>query len=94
MIDYGTISGEAFQDVLDAWARSVTNGGHMTMPDYRTLSGADFQREVGDDVDKWADAAMISAEDAGYKIDRDWLRSLLDDAMEAARKGSIREVIR
>ena len=61
-------------------------------PDYRTLSGADFQREVGDDVDKWTDAAMISAEDAGYKIDRDWLRSLLDDAMEAARKGSIRGV--
>ena len=62
-------------------------------PDYRTLSGAEFQREVGDDVDKWADAAMISAEDAGYKIDRDWLRSLLDDAMEAARKGSIRVVL-
>ena len=64
------------------------------MPDYRTLSGAEFQREVRDDPDKWADAAMISAEDAGYKLDRDWLRSLLEDAMEAARKGSIREVIK
>ena len=63
------------------------------MPDYRTLSGADFQREVGDDVDKWTDAAMIAAEDAGYKLDRDWLRSLLEDAMEAARKGSIRVVL-
>ena len=63
------------------------------MTDYRTLSGAAFQREVGADPDKWADAAMIAAEDLGYKIERDWIRSLLADAMEAARKGSIREVI-
>jgi hypothetical protein len=61
--------------------------------DYRSLSGAAFQREVGTDPDKWADVAMIAAEDLGYKIDHDWLRSLLADAMEAARKGSIREVI-
>ena len=64
------------------------------MTDYRTLSGAEFQREVGTDPDKWADAAMIAAEDLGYKIERDWIRSLLADAMEAARKGSIREVIK
>ena len=64
------------------------------MTDYRSLSGAEFQRDVRDDPDKWADAAMIAAEDLGYKIDRDWIRSLLADAMEAARKGSIREVIR
>jgi len=64
------------------------------MTDYRTLSGAAFQREVGTDPDKWADAAMIAAEDLGYKIERDWIRSLLADAMEAARKGSIREVIK
>jgi hypothetical protein len=63
------------------------------MTDYRTLSGAEFQRTVRDDPDKWADAAMIAAEDLGYKIDHDWLRSLLADAMEAARKGSIRGVI-
>jgi len=63
------------------------------MTDYRALSGAAFQREVGTDPDKWADAAMIAAEDLGYKIERDWIRSLLADAMEAARKGSIREVI-
>ena len=69
-------------------------GAECETPNFLEMSGADFQREVGDDVDKWADAAMISAEDAGYKIDRDWLRSLLDDAMEAARKGSIREVIK
>ena len=64
------------------------------MTDYRTLSGAEFQRSVRDDPDKWADAAMIAAEDLGYKIERDWIRSLLADAMEAARKGSIREVLK
>jgi hypothetical protein len=63
------------------------------MTDIRTLSGAEFQRSVRDDPDKWADAAMVVAEDMGYKIDRDWLRSLLADAMEAASKNSIREVI-
>ena len=64
------------------------------MTNIRTLSGAEFQRAVGTDVDKWADAAMVAAEDLGFKIDRDWIRSLLADAMEAAREGSIREVIR
>jgi hypothetical protein len=64
------------------------------MTDIRTLSGAQFQREVGTDPEKWADAAMVAAEDMGYKIEREWLRSLLADAMAAARDGSIREVIR
>ena len=63
------------------------------MTDYRSLSGPEFQRAVRDDPDKWADAAMIAAEDLGYKIDRDWLRDLLADAMETARKNSIRNVI-
>ena len=58
------------------------------MTDYRTLSGADFQREVGDDVDKWADAAMISAEDAGYKVDREsGCALLLDDAHGSGPQG-------
>ena len=63
------------------------------MTDYRSLSGAEFQREVGDDPDKWADAAMAAAQDLGFKIERDWIRSLLADAMEVARQSSIREVI-
>jgi hypothetical protein len=63
------------------------------MTDHATMTGAEFQRTMRDDPDKWADAAMIAAEDLGYKIERDWLRSLLADAMEAARKGSIRKVI-
>ena len=64
------------------------------MADYRsTMSGAEFQREVGTDPDKWADAAMVAAEDLGYKIEFDWIRLLLADAMDAARKGSIRGVI-
>ncbi len=64
------------------------------MTGYRSLSGAAFQRAVRDDPDKWADAAMIAAEDLGYRIDRDWLRDLLADAMETARKHSIREVLK
>ena len=52
---------------------------------YGTLSGAAFQREVGADVDKWTDAAMESAIEHEFKLTRDWLRSLLSDAMEAAR---------
>jgi hypothetical protein len=64
-----------------------------SVTDYRSLSGAEFQRAVRDDPDQWADAAMIAAEDLGYKIDRDWIRSLLADAMETARKHSIRNVI-
>ena len=64
------------------------------MTDYRTLSGAAFQREVGADPDKWADAAMIWVEKLGYKVDRDWLRDLLADAMETASKNSIREVLK
>jgi hypothetical protein len=57
------------------------------------MSGAEFQRAMGDDADKWADAAMAAAEDLGYKLDRDWLRSLLSDAMDAARKNPISEVV-
>ena len=64
------------------------------MTDYRTLSGAAFQREVGTDPDKWADAAMIWVEKLSYKVDRDWLRDLLADAMETASKNSIREVLK
>jgi hypothetical protein len=65
----------------------------MTL-NFLEMSGAEFQRSVRDDPDKWADAAMVAAEDMGYKIEREWLRSLLADAMAAAREGSIREVIR
>jgi hypothetical protein len=64
----------------------------MTL-NFLEMSGAEFQREVGDDPDKWADAAMAAAQDLGFKIERDWLRSLLADAMEVARQSSIREVI-
>jgi len=64
------------------------------LTDYRTLSGAAFQREVGTDPDKWADAAMIAAEDLGYKIDRDWLRDLLADALDTASRHSMREVLK
>jgi len=64
------------------------------MTDIRTLSGAAFMRAVGTDVDKWTDAAMAAAEDLGFTVEREWLRSLLADAMDAASKNAIREVIR
>ena len=64
------------------------------MTDYRTLSGAEFQREVGVDPDKWADAAIEDARSRGFTVKRDWLRAVLADAMDAAAcRGSIREVI-
>lgn len=91
-IDYGKTSAADFQLILAAWARRVVVEGDV-MPDYETMSDAEFQRTARDDPDMWADAAMVAAEGAGYVVDRDWLRSLLADAMEAARKGSIREVI-
>jgi hypothetical protein len=64
------------------------------MTDYRTLSGAEFQRMVGTDPDKWADAAIEDAHQRGFTVKRDWLRAVLADAMDAAAcRGSIREVI-
>jgi hypothetical protein len=94
VIDYANISGADFQAILDAWARSFVEEPEdgMTL-NFLEMSGAEFQRSVRDDPDKWADAAMASAEDLGFKLDRDWIRSLLADAMDAARQGSIRKVI-
>ena len=66
---------------------------NRTLELYATMTGAEFQRAVRDDPDKWADAAMAAAEDLGYKIERDWIRSLLADAMDAARRTSIRKVV-
>jgi hypothetical protein len=52
---------------------------------YDGLTGAEFQRAVGADVDKWTDAAMESAKRNGVTVEREWLRALLSDAMDAAR---------
>jgi hypothetical protein len=54
--------------------------------DLRSMTGREFLREVGDDVDKWTDAGLAALKDRGQTIDRDWLRSFLDDAMTAARE--------
>jgi hypothetical protein len=64
------------------------------MPDYEAMSGADFQRAVGDDPEKWADAAAQNAVTQGYRVERDWLRVWFGDAMEAGRKGSIQDAIK
>ena len=63
------------------------------MPDYEAMSGADFMRAAGDDPDKWADAAAQNAIAQGYKVERDWLRVWFADAMAAARKNPISEVV-
>jgi gamma-glutamyl:cysteine ligase YbdK (ATP-grasp superfamily) len=49
------------------------------------MSGAEFQRNVRDDLDKWTDQMLASAEQHGFKVERDWLREWLRDAMNAAR---------
>jgi hypothetical protein len=67
------------------------------MTGYRSLSGAAFQREVGTDPDKWAEAFAQRAAAMSESISdglRDELAEWFADAMNAARKGSIREVIR
>jgi hypothetical protein len=48
---------------------------------------------IGADVDKWTDAALESAIEHEFKLTRDWLRSLLADAMEAARADERRRPI-
>jgi hypothetical protein len=55
-------------------------------PDYITMTGREFIRTAGADVDIWTDAALARAAGTpGFTLDREWLRSLLDDAMAAAR---------
>ena len=50
------------------------------------MTGREFVREVGVDLDKWTDAMLASAKDQGYTLEREWLRSWLCDAMQAAQK--------
>ena len=68
------------------------------MTDYRTMSGADFQREVGTDPDKWAEAAMYEIARVDFALGNKKRVAVLArwfaDAMEAARKDSIREVLK
>lgn len=49
-------------------------------------SGREFVREVGADLDKWTDKMAESAKAQGHPVEREWLRSWLNDAMDAARK--------
>jgi hypothetical protein len=64
--------------------------------DYEAMSGAEFQRAVGDDPDKWAEAFARRADAMSESISdglREELSRWFADAMEAGRKGSIQEVI-
>jgi hypothetical protein len=51
-----------------------------------TLTGREFMREADDDLDRWTDGIVESAASHGYKVEREWLRGWLADAMDAARK--------
>ena len=50
-----------------------------------SLTGRQFQREVGADLDKWTDAMAESASEQGHPVEREWLKGWLEDLMEAAR---------
>ena len=67
------------------------------MPDYEAMSGADFQRAVGDDPEKWAEAFMQRHVPFKAVPTREeqvaYLAKWFADAMDAARKNPIREVI-
>jgi hypothetical protein len=65
----------------------------MTEHEEPPMSGAEFQRNVHDDVDSWADQMLASAERNGYRVEREWLRGWLDDAMSAARKAKPKPVV-
>jgi hypothetical protein len=56
------------------------------LTDEPPMSGAEFRRNVHDDLDQWADRMMQSATDNGLSVEREWLRGWLGDAMDAARK--------
>jgi hypothetical protein len=70
------------------------------------MSGAEFQRNVHDDVDSWADRmvedglrqGMVLHRQGGTAFcDRDaareWLRGWIQDAMDAARKAKPKPVV-
>jgi hypothetical protein len=61
-----------------------------TPPDYTTMSGAEFQRAVGADPEKWAEAfcQSIAYSRCGERLtlDRGFVLSWFRDAMDAAVK--------
>ena len=62
------------------------------MTDYRTMSGADFQRAVGTDPEKWAEA-FRQRELPNVDIDTAEIAGWFRDAIEAGRRASIRAAI-
>ena len=57
------------------------------MTDYNTMSGAEFQRAVGADPEKWAEAFIQRAEkDARLHLSTDNGADWFRDAMDAARR--------
>lgn len=64
-------------------------------PDYTTMSGAEFQRAVGVDPEKWAEAYVQKSRDqpaVSHAEHVERLRCWFADAMEAARKAHVSHV--
>ena len=62
----------------------------MSEPDYRTMGGAEFARQVGADPEKWAEA-FRQRELPGTDIDTAEIAAWFRDAMEAAVKAAGRQ---
>lgn len=51
-----------------------------------SMTGREFVREAGADIDKWTDAMLESAKANGYSVEAEWLRAWLSDYADAALK--------
>ena len=68
------------------------------MTDYTKLSGAEFQRAVGVDPEKWAEAFIQRAEKderLGLSTDNvaSWFRDAMEAAVKAAHSGDWRQLL-
>jgi hypothetical protein len=65
------------------------------MTDYTKLSGAEFQRAVGADPEKWAEAFMQQDCLSGRDIDviAGWFRDAMEAAVKAAHSGDWRQLL-
>lgn len=65
--------------------------------DYRTMTGAEFRREVGTDPEKWAEALLQRAapfkDVSSHEKQVAYLATWFADAIEAGRQDSIKTVV-
>ena len=55
-------------------------------PDYTTMTGAQFQRAVGVDPERWAEAFIQQRRSGHIVVDQETMRAWFADAMDAAVK--------